>query len=235
MTRAFVLGVAGASLACSAIAGLSTLAFEADRQDAGTPPYDDAAAAEDAGLGYGLVFVSSVPHEGRFPSPGRLGVEGADAFCRELADRSPLAVVRGRTWRAWLTYSTEVDARSRLPLVDQAFPLDFRLVDGRTTIFGRGFNFDVLVDGGPSLPSHPITINERGETVLPTLKLWTGSLDNGRIRTEGETCGGWNLDAPDAAVGRVGRNFAGVGWAAGLGADSCATTNYVLCFEANPR
>jgi len=205
-------------------------------EDAGVPDVVEAAAPAPEPLGYGLVFLSSVPHAGRFPppdgAPSPNGMLGVAAFCRDLADRSPLPLVRGRRWRAWLSYREDADARSQLALDGGAVAIDYRRVDG-AVVFPRGFDFDAMPDGGPALPASPIDVNERGQQMAP-VAVWTGSLDNGRIREEAH-CGGWNLFAPDAAEGRVGTSSNAPSWAGVLGNATCTREHHVFCVEDGPR
>ena len=151
--------------------------------------------------------------------------------------------MNGRSWVAWLTYgaSSTDDARSRLPLVGGNFPLDYKMLDG-TVVFPKDFNFDVVpADGGTALPSAPIRINEKGETMASNLVVWTGSLDNGHLRDPTEICGGWNLatttppDGGQPPYGRIGFNINTPFWSSSAGDALCSEAHYLFCFEATPR
>lgn len=186
---------------------------------------------------YLLVFLSSEEHIGQFPpadgGSGLTGLSGADAFCTRLAEAAPNT--KGRRWVAWLSWDVNGgNARTRLPQSPNGdLDYEYRLQDGVTPVFPKGFNFAVLTDGGESLPTNPIRMTEENK-VLQSQTVWTGTLQNGTARQADNQCGGWNLDAPDASLGATGNSGLAATWSYGGSTLPCTEMHRLYCFETRP-
>ncbi len=186
---------------------------------------------------YLLVFLSSEEHTGQFPpiDGGSVltGLSGADALCQRLGDNAP--ATKGRQWVAWL--STDLiggDARTRLArTVSGDLVHEYRLVDGVTVVFSKGFNFDVVLEGGAaSLPSKPISVTENG-VVLQEQSVWTGTVNDGKANPP-YVCGNWNVDRPDASIGALGTSTSVDLWSFASSAVECTALLHLYCFEHRP-
>lgn len=210
--------------------------------DAGLPEADSGASDADATApSFGLVFLTSTPHVGQFPpvdgGSALDGLSGADDFCRSLADKSSEPAVRGRMWTAYLSWKADQSgaARLRLPLeANGNFRYRYVLVDQITEVFPKGFNFDVVVDGGASLPTNPIAMTENKQ-VFASKTVWTGTLNNGQpVNTT--QCGGWNLADPSLGSGGLGNSNVLTVWSysGDLGSAPCNQSHHLYCFEKLP-
>jgi hypothetical protein len=106
------------------------------------------------------VFVSSKTHNGQFPpatgGSALTGFSGADSFCKTVAEGSTVSSIHGLKWVAWLstTLGTKGNARDRVPTSSSGdFLYEYRLTDGVTQVFPKGFNFDSS-DAGPQSPQN---------------------------------------------------------------------------------
>jgi hypothetical protein len=181
------------------------------------------------------VFVSSATHVGQFP-PGDAGgsaltgFSGANAFCKAAADSSTIASIHGLTWVAWLSTSLAAkgDVRDRLPRTPTGeFLYEYRLTDGVTEVFPRGFNLDAT----NASPLNPIALDENGK-VLGNALVWTGTLPNGTTRASTD-CGGWNAQDPSKFTGVLGNSGILATWSAdgNRAPDPCSSAHNVYCFQ----
>ena len=147
-----------------------------------------AALAQDASMSF---FVTS-QNPGQGGNFG--GIAGADAHCTSLAEA---AGVTGKTWRAYLSTSTE-NARDRIgagPWVNAA-----------------GITIAESVDAlhGENNLTKETALNEKGEVVsgrgdeTNRHDILTGSMPDGTVAA-GQTCEDWASDAAEA-VGMVGHH-----------------------------
>lgn len=148
-----------------------------------------AASAQDAGMSF---FITS-------ENPGNGGdfggIEGADAHCAALAEA---AGVTGKTWRAYLSTSTE-NARDRIgsgPWVNAAGDTIAESVD-------QLHSAEVNLTKDTALNERGEVVNGRGDD--PNRHdILTGSMPDGTV-AEGMTCEDWTSNSADTA-GMVGHH-----------------------------
>jgi hypothetical protein len=158
-----------------------------------------------------VVFVTSVMYSGAALG----GLAGADAKCQALADASPVARIRGRTFVAWLsTTSTSPSlrfTRSTMPYV---------LGDG-TLVASSWLD---LTDG---ILTNAIDIDD--QDMIRSGSAWTATTSVNGLQSGG-TCVDWTAAAIGlkARYGNVGG--AGGGWSSAADND-CSVANALYCFE----
>ena len=111
----------------------------------------------------------------------------------------------------------------------------YRLRDGVTEVFPKGFLFETTtVDGGPhrAVPLTNIVLDEQIDPARGALTVWTGTtLD---MATHPANCDGWNADLDGGNInGLVGSTSATNIWshASDLGGPLCSENYHVYCFE----
>jgi hypothetical protein len=133
-----------------------------------------------------LIFLSSQPLKGTMG-----GLEGADAWCTELASAAGLE----GDFKAWLS-TAQLGPAARMV----HFPGPYRLLDG--TLIADGWAD--LTDG---TLAHPIDLDETGLMIPPAQwiceghEVWTNTKADGTPRTTSD-CGGWQTLEGTSAVGR---------------------------------
>ncbi|MBL9072124.1 hypothetical protein [Tabrizicola sp.] len=148
-----------------------------------------AAQAQDPGMSF---FVTSTnPGSG-----GNLGgLAGADAHCAALAEA---AGITGKTWRAYLSTSTE-NARDRIGAGPWVNAAGVTIADSVDALHGP----DNALTKDTALNEKGEVVNGRGDEPNRHDML-TGSLPDGTVAT-GQTCEDWTSDAVEAA-GMVGHH-----------------------------
>jgi hypothetical protein len=148
-----------------------------------------AAQAQDPGMSF---FVTSTnPGSG-----GNLGgLAGADAHCAALAEA---AGITGKTWRAYLSTSTE-NARDRIGAGPWVNAAGVTIADSVDALHGP----DNALTKDTALNEKGEVVNGRGDEPNRHDML-TGSLPDGTVAT-GQTCEDWTSDAIEAA-GMVGHH-----------------------------
>lgn len=148
-----------------------------------------AAQAQDTGMSF---FVTSQNPGSR----GNLGgLSGADAHCAALAEA---AGVTGKTWRAYLSTSTE-NARDRIGAGPWVNAAGVTIADGVDALHGP----DNALTKDTALNEKGEVVNGRGDEPNRHDML-TGSLPDGTVAA-GQTCEDWTSDAAEAA-GMVGHH-----------------------------
>ena len=207
-----------------------------------SPPVDSAVAPEAvAPRDFRYVFVSSAAHVGQFPPPDGgsavNGFDGANAFCKELADASKFDQLRSLKWVAWLAANGQNEPWRRLPvkLGTTFLTTAYRLRDG-TEVFPKGFLFETTTDdagaSSRAVPKVSIVLDEQTDPSRSTLSVWTGTtLD---MQTHPSNCGGWNADIDGGAGGGLlGTTSDLASWShsGNLGGPPCTEAHHVYCFE----
>ena len=148
-----------------------------------------AAQAQDPGMSF---FVTSTnPGSG-----GNLGgLAGADAHCAALAEA---AGITGKTWRAYLSTSTE-NARDRIGAGPWVNAAGVTIADSVDALHGP----DNALTKDTALNEKGEVVNGRGDEPNRHDML-TGSLPDGTVAA-GQTCEDWTSDAAEAA-GMVGHH-----------------------------
>lgn len=165
------------------------------------------------------VFVTSLPHDGKFGGVDA-GLEGADNFCQGLAAQAKL----GGRWVAWLSTST-TDAASRLlGAKDHAFVL---VHDA-----GPLFAANAFGPGGTVTPFNAMSVDETGATVADAV--WTGTGPDGRKTPLGPPapfCNEWSTNVNGNNVaGETGDSANKMNWSAS-NTSTCDVPHRVFCFE----
>jgi hypothetical protein len=186
--------------------------------DAGTDATPHADAGADAGTGcrgavacVRLAFATSASYTGDLG-----GIAGADAKCQALADASSLSILRGRTFRAWVsTSASAVTAR----MIHGTLP--YVRTDGAQVASSWNDLTDNSLQNG-------IQYDENGGN-RSGVGAWTGTTSGGATYA-GTSCNDWTSGlAPNKGVtGNVGGS--GNGWSGG-GIDDCSTPHAIYCIE----
>lgn len=231
----------GVVTACSSFSGD---AVDSTSSDTGVvdskPPLDaspsDAAAPRD----FLYVFVSSAAHIGQFAPPvggsAVNGFDGANAFCKGLADASPFEQLRSLKWVAWLAAGAQKEPWRRLPVAANTPVLSkaYHLRDG-AEVFPRGFRFETTLDDAGAtvraVPKAGIVLDDQAAVSRANLSVWTGT--SVEMATHPSNCGGWNADLDAGMYGLLGTTSDLASWShsSNLGAPLCTEVHHVYCFE----
>jgi len=160
------------------------------------------------------VFVTSTAVIGNFTGTN------PDTVCAAHAndtDAGAAAALKGRTWRAWISYSNPQQHASARLGVQSTIP--YRLLDA--TIVAN--NYTDLVSGDIG---HAINISEKG-TEIAASPVWTGTTKFGMSVTD---CNSWTAVAM-GIMGKVGSSGAASGEWSETGDQSCTATARLYCFE----
>jgi hypothetical protein len=155
------------------------------------------------------VFVTSESFGGNLG-----GVAGADAKCQNAADVAGL----GGEWKAWIAADTvNSTPAARFSVASRGYEtMQGEYVGGR------------LLDIFPEYIMTPINIDENGQSILPSVWIWTGVHSKGYPTAF--SCLGWtsNLNAQSGTRGEA-DGLHSV-WT-NLGESSCDTLHRLYCFE----
>jgi hypothetical protein len=241
---AAALGVVAACATFDESGAAGDTAMDAGILDASVPDGSSVpeAAADDASKAreWLYVFVSSQAHVGKFPPPdgGSAvdGIAGAASFCKRLADASKFDELHSRQWAAFLS-TANAPAWRQLP-VSQGAPaltMAYRLRDGVTEVFPKGFVFEPIESDGGTINPRPTTrivLDEQADGARSLLSVWTGTA--GHMMTHVENCRDWNSALEDGDPhGLLGTTSVLTDWAhsSTLGAEACSKSHHVYCFE----
>lgn len=170
---------------------------------------------------YRRVFVTSTIHDGNLG-----GLSGADNKCKLLADNSSITSVRGKTWRAWLSDSSNSPALSLSPRIFTKSTVPYKLVDGTTVVAD---DWDNLKDGGIS---HAIDMDESGNIVGGGGSfVWTNTKTDGNIKVTTATCEEWT-SFDNTLSNPSGGNYKTINnqWTDD-GIPNCVSSQRLYCFE----
>lgn len=201
-------------------------ASSSDARDAAGPAIDaskDAAKDAEAGIGcegaaacVRVMFVTSTASTGNLG-----GIAGADAKCQALADNSPVARIKGRTFLAWVSTT--------------ASPVTTRMTHG-TMAYIRPDNATIasswadLVDGSLQ---NGISVNDLGAAHsgpgAGTGAVWTATASSGAGYT-GQSCLDWTSSLTGLRGDRGNLGGAGSGWSSSS-SDDCSTQDNLYCVE----
>lgn len=211
--------IAGA--ACNGVLGNEAIIYDVE---AGAPdaapdsvdaPVDTSIVAVDAACEgeaacERIVFVTSTTFLGAL-----MGLDGADALCQQIADRSGSSV-RGRKFLAWLSV-VQMRAGDRLVHGTKAY----KRTDGHVV----AANWNELTKGNLL---EPIDRDEKGMQRSPVVPVWTGTLLGGGLHLP--SCDDWTTGTA-AASGTRGTTLAkDLTWTEGAEAD-CSMPAALYCFE----
>ena len=174
-----------------------------DPGDAGSDAYVEAGTVGCLGVQacQRLVFVTSAAYQATVV----VDVLGADLTCAMLADApSALPVLRGRTWRAWLSSSTEA-VTTRLVHGTMPYVLTSGVVIAK--------HWTDLTDGAIQAG---IALDEKGAT--QSGPVWTGTSSSGTLVLP--DCNRWSLS---------GASLMGTAGVIGTGGTNWTTANQIGC------
>jgi hypothetical protein len=140
------------------------------------------------------------------------GAAGADAKCQAAADKSTLARIKGRAFRAWISTSAEA-ARNRHVHGTQKY-----LRANGTTILAD--NWDDLVLNGPA-----VAITDEQDN-FSSKGAWTGTANDGD--KVAETCTDWTSTATSGLTGNPDQPAT---WSSDPPAENCDVTAILICIE----
>lgn len=208
---------------------------------ADSTPVDSAVPKDAAPRDFLYVFVSSAEHIGQFPPPvggsAVNGFDGANAFCKSLADVSTFDQLRSLKWVAWLAADGQKEPWRRLPVKTgtRILATPYRLRDG-TEVFPKGFLFETTTDDAGlvvrAVPEVAIVLDEQTAPSHTNLSVWTGTTRE--MQTHPANCRGWNADVDGGGFGGLlGSTSNTAFWAASgdLGAPPCTEMHHLYCFE----
>jgi cysteine-rich repeat protein len=167
-----------------------------------------------------LVFVSSALRQGNSSDAGLKSLSGADSLCQNLALAAGLPP---HTYMAWLS-TKNLGPASRFPSHTSSAQGPFLLID-HTPI---ALSWQDLTDG---LLLHPIDLDEHGQTITKST-VWTNTSPSGAPADNGD-CDAWNSSEgnPNGGVGDSAATDAA--WTE-LGANFCASSARIYCFQVTP-
>jgi hypothetical protein len=140
------------------------------------------------------------------------GAAGADARCQAAADKSTLARIKGRAYRAWISTSAEA-ARNRHVHGTQKY---FR-ANGTTVLAD---NWDDLVLNGPA-----VAITDEQDN-FSSKGAWTGTANDGD--KVADTCTDWTSTATSGLTGNPDQPAT---WSSDPPAENCDVTATLICIE----
>lgn len=153
------------------------------------------------------------------------GLDAADKLCKYLADRSTNTNVRGKSWKAWLSDSTNSPStrfnQSTIP---------YQLVNGTTVVAN---NWTDLTDGSIQ---NRININESGVVNIAAQTVWTVTDQTGAKETFDKpslACDNWSNSTNRYLANGMGDNsYTDSKWTAnGWLQYTCNQQAYLYCFE----